>query len=128
MQSAFGRFRRPFRGPAAGVNRLLCMTNRSALAKPFCESMKGLALGRDRLTPRGGAWGADAAYWWAVSGEVGSDGVDRLVRISHHHGRVPDHACQFDSGDLVHAGDARFRPDHESAADDVRVRRHYRTH
>src|SRR5262249_53926237 len=68
----------------------------------------------------------DAAFARSGSGDVQSDGLDRPVHVSRHHGRVPDHADQLNRRDLVHAGDARFRPDHESAPDVARLRRHYR--
>ena len=103
----------------------LCKFNSFALAKPLCESMKIPALGssaRETMRHRG----ADAAIGWAGTGDVESDGVDRPLHVSRHHGRVPDHSCQLDCRDLVHAGDARFRPDHESAANAPRLRRHYR--
>ena len=57
LQSRFWRFRNPFERPADRVSRLLCMFPWTvlgfALGKPFCEGMKGVALGE--VGPRLGA-------------------------------------------------------------------------
>src|SRR5580704_9277630 len=94
------------------INALVCMFNSFALAKPLCESMKIPGIGE--FGSRGVAGPMRLA--WAGSGDVQSDGVDRPLHVSRHHGRIPDHPRQLDCRDLVYAGDARFRPDHESAA------------
>src|ERR1700733_15494889 len=90
------------------INALVCMFNSFALAKPLCGSMKIAALGSSvrEATPRRGP-----TRLRAVSGDVQSDGVDRPLHVSRHHGRVLDYSRQLDCRDLVYAGDARFRPD-----------------
>jgi hypothetical protein len=102
------------------INALVCMFNSFALAGPFCERMKIPAFWGDRLL------GLAAPSQTRRHGAVESHGVDRLVHFSRHHGRVPDHPGQSDSRDLVHAGDARFRPDYEPAADATRFHWHHR--
>src|SRR5215472_1939398 len=105
---------------------------------PFRVATQRVCLASATLSGELGTWGMAVPYGGAVRGPVGSavqagaaagevsrHGVDRLVHLPHHAGRVPFDSAQPDRGDLARHRAARHRPDDQPGPNHPGLPRHH---